>query len=87
LKIGLSRPLAGQTNAQIEHLNSRLRQFPQGDRPKPQQLGVSRNVLRGALRSLEMQGFCALQKASKGAPSFRKADTSPRMNDVMRRHC
>src|SRR5712675_253046 len=48
-----------------------------------QQLGVSRNVLREALRSLEMAGVLRLQKGVKGGAFIREGDTS-RMNVVMR---
>ena len=48
-----------------------------------QQLGVSRNVLREALRSLEMAGVLRLQKGVKGGAFIQAGDTS-RMNGVMR---
>lgn len=59
-----------------------------GDKLPPErdlaaQLGVSRNVLREALRSLEMAGVLRLQKGVKGGAFIREGDTS-RMNDVMR---
>ncbi|WP_423865475.1 FadR/GntR family transcriptional regulator [Bradyrhizobium sp.] len=53
------------------------------ERELAQQLGVSRNVLREALRSLEMAGVLRLQKGVKGGAFIREGDTS-RMNDVVR---
>jgi GntR family transcriptional regulator, transcriptional repressor for pyruvate dehydrogenase complex len=53
------------------------------ERELAQQLGVSRNVLREALRSLEMAGILKLQKGVKGGAFIREGDTS-RMNEVMR---
>jgi DNA-binding FadR family transcriptional regulator len=53
------------------------------ERELAQQLGVSRNVLREALRSLEMAGILKLQKGVKGGAFVQKGDTS-RMNDVIR---
>ncbi len=53
------------------------------ERDLAQQLGVSRNVLREALRSLEMAGVLRLQKGVKGGAFIQEGDTS-RMNDVMR---
>jgi DNA-binding FadR family transcriptional regulator len=53
------------------------------ERDLAQQLGVSRNVLREALRTLEMAGVLRLQKGVKGGAFIREGDTS-RMNDVMR---
>src|SRR5271154_5553047 len=53
------------------------------ERELAQQLGVSRNVLREALRSLEMAGILRLQKGVKGGAFIREGDTS-RMNEVMR---
>ena len=53
------------------------------ERELAQQLGVSRNVLREALRSLEMAGVLRLQKGVKGGAFIQEGDTS-RMNDVMR---
>src|SRR6201996_1849986 len=52
------------------------------ERDLAQQLGVSRNVLREALRSLEMAGVLRLQKGVKGGAFIREGDTS-RMNVVM----
>src|ERR1700675_2538913 len=53
------------------------------ERDLAQQLGVSRNVLREALRSLEMAGVLRLQKGVKGGAFIQAGDTS-RMNGVMR---
>src|SRR5580698_6822445 len=53
------------------------------ERELAQQLGVSRNVLREALRSLEMAGIIKLQKGVKGGAFIREGDTG-RMNEVMR---
>jgi GntR family transcriptional regulator, transcriptional repressor for pyruvate dehydrogenase complex len=53
------------------------------ERDLAQQLGVSRNVLREALRSLEMAGVLRLLKGVKGGAFIREGDTS-RMNVVMR---
>jgi len=53
------------------------------ERDLAQQFGVSRNVLREALRSLEMAGVLRLQKGVKGGAFIQEGDTS-RMNDVMR---
>ncbi len=59
-----------------------------GDKLPPErelalQLGVSRNVLREAIRSLEMAGVLRLRKGVKGGAFIREGDIS-RMNDVMR---
>ncbi|MBN8988931.1 MAG: FadR family transcriptional regulator [Rhizobiales bacterium] len=59
-----------------------------GDKLPPErdlahQLGVSRNVLREALRSLEMAGVLRLLKGVKGGAFIQEGDTG-RMNDVMR---
>lgn len=59
-----------------------------GDKLPPErdlalQLGVSRNVLREAIRSLEMAGVLRLRKGVKGGAFIREGDMS-RMNDVMR---
>jgi DNA-binding FadR family transcriptional regulator len=53
------------------------------ERELAQQLRVSRNVLREALRSLEMAGVLRLQKGVKGGAFIQQGDTS-RMNGVMR---
>jgi GntR family transcriptional regulator, transcriptional repressor for pyruvate dehydrogenase complex len=53
------------------------------ERDLAQQLGVSRNVLREALRSLEMAGVLRLLKGVKGGAFIREGDTG-RMNVVMR---
>jgi DNA-binding FadR family transcriptional regulator len=53
------------------------------ERELAQQLRVSRNVLREALRSLEMAGVLRLRKGVKGGAFIQEGDTS-RMNGVMR---
>jgi DNA-binding FadR family transcriptional regulator len=53
------------------------------ERDLAQQFGVSRNVLREALRSLEMAGVLRLLKGVKGGAFIQEGDIS-RMNDVMR---
>jgi GntR family transcriptional regulator, transcriptional repressor for pyruvate dehydrogenase complex len=53
------------------------------ERELAQRLRVSRNVLREALRSLEMAGVLRLQKGVKGGAFIQEGDTS-RMNGVMR---
>src|SRR5215475_14383912 len=53
------------------------------ERDLAQQLGVSRNVLREALRSLEMAGVLRLQKGVKGGAFIREGDTT-RKNVVVR---
>ena len=47
------------------------------------QLGVGRNALREALRSLEIAGIVRLQKGAKGG-AFIQAGDADRMNDVVR---
>ena len=86
------RPI--HTRRAFEEICERIReqlalgQLKPGDKLPPerdlaQQLGVSRNVLREALRSLEMAGVLRLQKGVKGGAFIREGDTS-RMNVVMR---
>lgn len=53
------------------------------ERDLAQQLGVSRNVLREALRSLEMAGLLRLQKGVRGGAFIREGNTD-RMDDVIR---
>src|ERR1700730_3949084 len=86
------RPI--RTRRAFEEICERIREqlalgvLKPGDKLPPerelaQQLGVSRNVLREALRSLEMAGVLRLQKGVKGGAFIQEGDTS-RMNDVMR---
>ena len=86
------RPI--HTRRAFEEICERIReqlalgQLKPGDKLPPerdlaQQLGVSRNVLREALRSLEMAGVLRLQKGVKGGAFICEGDTG-RMNDVMR---
>lgn len=86
------RPI--RTRRAFEEICQRIREqlalgvLKPGDKLPPerdlaQQLGVSRNVLREALRSLEMAGVLRLQKGVKGGAFIQEGDTS-RMNDVMR---
>src|ERR1700756_4820229 len=86
------RPI--HTRRAFEEICERIReqlalgQLKPGDKLPPerdlaQQLGVSRNVLREALRSLEMAGVLRLQKGVKGGAFVQAGDTS-RMNVVMR---
>jgi GntR family transcriptional regulator, transcriptional repressor for pyruvate dehydrogenase complex len=86
------RPI--HTRRAFEEICERIREqlalgvLKPGDKLPPErdlarQLGVSRNVLREALRSLEMAGVLKLQKGVKGGAFIREGDTS-RMNDVMR---
>ncbi|HLY87774.1 MAG TPA: GntR family transcriptional regulator [Acetobacteraceae bacterium] len=86
------RPI--RTRRAFEEICDRIREqlalgvLKPGDKLPPerdlaQQLGVSRNVLREALRSLEMAGVLRLQKGVKGGAFVQQGDTS-RMNVVMR---
>jgi DNA-binding FadR family transcriptional regulator len=86
------RPI--HTRRAFEEICARIREqlalgvLKPGDKLPPerdlaQQLGVSRNVLREALRSLEMAGVLRLQKGVKGGAFVQAGDTS-RMNVVMR---
>jgi len=86
------RPI--RTRRAFEEICERIREqlalgvLKPGDKLPPerdlaQQLGVSRNVLREALRSLEMAGVLRLQKGVKGGAFIQEGDTS-RMNEVMR---
>jgi len=86
------RPI--RTRRAFEEICQRIREqlalgvLKPGDKLPPerdlaQQLGVSRNVLREALRSLEMAGVLRLHKGVKGGAFIQQGDTS-RMNDVMR---
>src|SRR5262249_58204045 len=85
------RPI--HTRGAFEEICERIREqlalgmLKPGDKLPPerdlaQQLGVSRNVLREALRSLEMAGVLRLLKGVKGGAFIQEGDTS-RMNDVM----
>jgi GntR family transcriptional repressor for pyruvate dehydrogenase complex len=53
------------------------------ERDLAEQFGVSRNVLKEALRSLEMAGLLRLQKGVKGGAFIQEGDMG-RMNDVVR---
>jgi len=53
------------------------------ERELAQQLGVGRNALREALRSLEIAGIVRLQKGAKGGAFIREGDAG-RMDEVMR---
>src|SRR6201999_3670044 len=86
------RPI--HTRRAFEEICARIREqlalgvLKPGDKLPPErdlahQLGVSRNVLREALRSLEMAGVLRLQKGVKGGAFIREGDTG-RMNVVMR---
>src|SRR6201986_3463652 len=86
------RPI--RTRRAFEEICERIREqlalgvLKPGDKLPPErelalQLGVSRNVLREALRSLEMAGILKLQKGVKGGAFIKEGDTS-RMNEVMR---
>jgi GntR family transcriptional regulator, transcriptional repressor for pyruvate dehydrogenase complex len=85
------RPI--RTRRAFEEICERIREqlalgvLKPGDKLPPerelaQQLGVSRNVLREALRSLEMAGILRLQKGVKGGAFIQEGDTN-RMNEVM----
>src|ERR1700733_9537565 len=86
------RPI--RTRRALEEICERIREqlalgvLKPGDKLPPErdlarQLGVSRNVLREALRSLEMAGILRLRKGVKGGAFIQEGDTS-RMNEVMR---
>jgi GntR family transcriptional repressor for pyruvate dehydrogenase complex len=86
------RPI--HTRRAFEEICQRIREqlalgvLKPGDKLPPErdlalQLGVSRNVLREALRSLEMAGVLRLRKGVKGGAFIQEGDTS-RMNGVMR---
>lgn len=86
------RPI--HTRRAFEEICERIREqlalgvLKPGDKLPPErdlahQLGVSRNVLREALRSLEMAGVLRLLKGVKGGAFIQEGDTG-RMNDVMR---
>jgi GntR family transcriptional regulator, transcriptional repressor for pyruvate dehydrogenase complex len=86
------RPI--HTRRAFEEICERIREqlalgvLKPGDKLPPErdlarQLGVSRNVLREALRSLEMAGILRLRKGVKGGAFIREGDTG-RMNEVMR---
>lgn len=53
------------------------------ERELAQQLGVGRNALREALRSLEIAGVVRLQKGAKGGAFIREGDAG-RMDEVVR---
>src|SRR6476659_6827129 len=53
------------------------------ERELAEQLGVGRNALREALRSLEIAGIVRLQKGAKGGAFIQAGDTS-RMDEVVR---
>src|SRR3954454_423241 len=53
------------------------------ERDLAEQLGVSRNVLKESLRSLEMAGLLRLQKGVKGGAFIQEGDMG-RINDVVR---
>jgi DNA-binding FadR family transcriptional regulator len=53
------------------------------ERELAQRLGVGRNALREALRSLEIAGIVRLQKGAKGGAFIREGDAG-RMDEVMR---
>jgi DNA-binding FadR family transcriptional regulator len=82
-----------QTRRAFEEICQRIReqlvagQLKPGDklpaeRDLAQQLGVGRNALREALRSLEIAGIVRLQKGVKGGAFIREGDTG-RMNQVV----
>lgn len=83
-----------QTRRTFEEICDRIREqltlgaLKPGDKLPPErdlalQLGVSRNVLREAIRSLEMAGVLRLHKGTKGGAFVCEGDPS-RMNGVMR---
>lgn len=60
-----------------------------GDKLPPErelalQLGVGRNALREALRSLEIAGIVRLVKGSRGGAFIREGDAGERMDEVVR---
>lgn len=82
-----------QTRRTFEEICDRIRarltsgQLKPGDKLPPerelaQQLGVGRNALREALRSLEIAGILELRKGVKGGAFIRSGDTA-RMDAVM----
>lgn len=82
-----------QTRRAFEEICQRIREQVAAGRLKPgdklpaerelaQQLGVGRNALREALRSLEIAGIVRLQKGVKGGAFIREGDAGP-MNQVV----
>lgn len=83
-----------QTRRAFEEITERIRAQIAAGRLRPgdklpaerelaQQLGVGRNALREALRSLEIAGVVRLQKGAKGGAFIQEGDTG-RMNEVVR---
>jgi DNA-binding FadR family transcriptional regulator len=83
-----------QTRRAFEEICARIREqvasgaLQPGDKLPPerelaQQLGVGRNALREALRSLEFAGIVRLQKGAKGGAFIREVDAE-RMDGVVR---